>query len=451
MKLTVLGGGGFRVPLVYRALISEAAAPEVDELVLYDLDLGRLERIAAVLRGMVAPLGRSSHPRVRLSTDLAEAVGGADFVFSAIRVGGLAGRVCDERSGLANGVLGQETTGAGGVCYGLRTIPVAVEIARAVRVHAPRAWLINFTNPAGMVTEAMAAEVGDRVVGICDSPVGLFRRVARALRIGSEDAWFDYAGLNHLGWLRRVVVDGRDVLPDLLADDAALATVEEARLFGSDWLRTLGALPNEYLYYWYFTEEARLAAQAAPATRGEFLLGQQQAFFEAGIEADPKESLAAWERTRREREETYMADAREVSGAGERESEDLDGGGYDRLALRLMRSIAYDEPATFVLNVPNLTALEGLDSHAVVEVPCHVDRHGPRPLAVGSLDPWAAGLVTTVKAVERETIHAALAGSRAAAVRALALHPLVDSVATARRILETQLQQSPELMRVLVR
>lgn len=450
MRLTVLGGGGFRVPLIYRALSTEPEGPDVEDLVLHDLDPVRLRRIAAVLEGLAASPDAIRRPRVHLSTDLAEAVSGADFVFSAIRVGGLAGRVCDERSGLDNGVLGQETTGAGGVCYGLRTVPVAVDIARTVRRHAPGAWLINFTNPAGMVTEAMSAELGDRVVGICDSPVGLFRRVARALDVSPSEAWFDYAGLNHLGWLRRVVVDGRDVLPDLLADDTALGSIEEGRLFGPDWLRSLGAVPNEYLYYWYFTDEAVRAARAAEATRGEFLLRQQGAFFEADPQT-PAESLAAWERTRREREETYMADARDVSGAGERGSEDLEGGGYDRVALQLMRAIAHDRATTLVLNVPNVTALEGLDHHAVVEVPCHVDRHGPRPLAAGVLEPSAAGMVTSVKAVERQTIHAALAGSRAAAVRALALHPLVDSVTRARRILEDQLDRSPELAEVLVR
>lgn len=450
MKLTVLGGGGFRVPLLYRALSTEQDAPEVEDLVLYDVDPTRLRRIAAVLEGLAASPGVVRRPRVHLSTDLVAAVGGADFVFSAIRVGGLAGRVCDERSALDNGVLGQETTGAGGVCYGLRTVPVAVDIARVVRRHAAGAWLVNFTNPAGMVTEAMAAELGDRVVGVCDSPVGLVRRVARALGISPRDAWFDYAGLNHLGWLRRVVVDGRDLLPGLLADDDALATVEEARLFGTEWLRSLGAVPNEYLYYWYFTDEAVRAARAAGATRGEFLLRQQRAFFAAGAAASPAEALEAWQRTRREREETYLADARGASGAGGRGSEDLDGGGYDRVALELMRAIAHDRPSTLVLNVPNVTALAGLDAHAVVEVPCHVDRHGPRPITAGALDPAAAGLVTSVKAVERQTIHAALAGSRAAAVRALALHPLVDSVTRAESILQAQLRHSPDLARVLV-
>ncbi|MGO4430119.1 6-phospho-beta-glucosidase, partial [Streptomyces sp. MCAF7] len=144
------------------------------------------------------------------TTDLDDALRGADFVFSAIRVGGLAGRARDERVPLAEGVLGQETVGAGGVLYGLRTLPVALKIAERIAAVAPDAWVINFTNPAGMVTEAMQRVLGDRVIGICDSPVGLCRRAARALGADPGRASYDYVGLNHLGWLRGVIVDGRD-------------------------------------------------------------------------------------------------------------------------------------------------------------------------------------------------------------------------------------------------
>jgi 6-phospho-beta-glucosidase len=319
-----------------------------------------------------------------------------------------------------------------------------MRIAEAVRDHAPAAWVINFTNPAGMVTEAMSRVLGDRVVGICDSPVGLFRRVARALEVDVADAWFDYAGLNHLGWLRRVLVDGRDVLPDLLADDDALATFEEGRLFGSAWLRTLGAIPNEYLYYYYFTRDAIASISDAPATRGEFLLQQQGAFY-----GSTSRAAARWEDARKEREATYMAESRAAAGAGERHADDLDGGGYDQVALALMRAIAGDEQATLVLNVRNRSAVPDLDADAVVEVPCVVDRNGAHPLAAGALDPHASALVASVKAAERTALDAAVSGSRAGAVKALAVHPLVDSVRTAERILDRQLEAVPELRHVL--
>ncbi|MEE1941232.1 6-phospho-beta-glucosidase [Streptomyces sp. TRM 70361] len=442
MRLAVLGGGGFRVPLVHRALLDDAGDPagRVTELVLYDTDRARLDAIGAVLAHQA---GRHTGPApaVRATTDLDEALRGADFVFSAIRVGGPAGRVRDERIPLAEGVLGQETVGAGGVLYGLRTLPVAVRIAERIAALAPGAWVINFTNPAGMVTEAMGRvlrERGlpDRVIGICDSPVGLCRRAARALGTDPDRAGYDYVGLNHLGWLRRITVDGRDLLPALLADTAALESFEEGRLFGAEWLRALGALPNEYLHHYYFNREAVAAVRSAAATRGEFLLAQQSRFYERARPDDPAAAYREWERTRLEREETYLAENRAASGGWERDSRDLAGGGYDRVALALMRAIARGERTTLILDVPNRGAVPGLDEEAVVEVPCLVDAAGARPLATGPVAADQLGLMLTLKAVERSTIEAARTGSRRAALRALALHPLVDSAAAAGRILD---------------
>ncbi|MGQ4444746.1 6-phospho-beta-glucosidase, partial [Streptomyces violaceoruber] len=244
MRLTMLGGGGFRVPLVYGALLGDRGEGRVSDVVLHDLDPARLTAVTRVLAEQAA--GVPDAPTVTATTDLDEALRGADFVFSAIRVGGLQGRADDERVALAEGVLGQETVGAGGIAYGLRTVPVAVDIARRVARLAPDAWVINFTNPAGLVTEAMSRHLGDRVIGICDSPVGLGRRVARVLGADPDRAFVDYVGLNHLGWLRGLRVGGRDELPRLLADPALLGSFEEGRLFGAEWLRSLGAVPNEY-------------------------------------------------------------------------------------------------------------------------------------------------------------------------------------------------------------
>jgi 6-phospho-beta-glucosidase len=178
VKLTIVGGGGFRVPLVYGALLAKRDALPFDEVVLHDLDADRMERMAAVLRGLADE--RGGKLPFRATTDLGDAVDGADFVFCAIRVGRLEGRVVDEAVPLALGVLGQETTGPGGICFALRTIPEMVRLAETMAERAPRAWLVNFTNPAGMVTEALQSVLGERVVGICDSPSGLCRRVARA-------------------------------------------------------------------------------------------------------------------------------------------------------------------------------------------------------------------------------------------------------------------------------
>ncbi|MFI5979264.1 6-phospho-beta-glucosidase [Streptomyces sp. NPDC051555] len=447
MRLTILGGGGFRVPLVYGALLGDHAEGRVTRVTLYDADPGRLAAMARVLADQAAAAGVSDAPEVIATKDLDEALRGADFVFSAIRVGGLDGRATDERVALAEGVLGQETVGAGGIAYGLRTVPVAREIARRVARVAPGAWVINFTNPAGLVTEAMAEELGDRVIGICDSPVGLGRRIARLLGARPEEAWIDYVGLNHLGWVRGLHVAGRDELPRLLADTAALESFEEGRLFGAEWLRSLGAIPNEYLHYYYFNRETVRAYQEARQTRGAFLRDQQRAFY---AEAErpgqrPGAALAAWDRTRAEREATYMAENRDAAGAGDREGSDLESGGYEKVALALMRAIARDERATLILNVRNRTTLSVLDPQAVIEVPCLVDANGAHPVAVDPLPYHAVGLVTAVKGVEREVLAAAASGSRRDAVKAFALHPLVDSVAVARRLLDGYVQDHPGL------
>ncbi|MEU3829847.1 6-phospho-beta-glucosidase [Streptomyces sp. SID161] len=441
MRLTILGGGGFRVPLVYGALLADRAEGRVTEVVLHDLDDRRLRAVTRVLAEQAE--GVPGAPEVSATTDLDTALRGADFVFSAIRVGGLQGRADDERVALAQGVLGQETVGAGGIAYGLRTVPVADGIARRVARLAPDAWVINFTNPAGLVTEAMSRHLGDRVIGICDSPVGLGRRVARVLGADPDTAFVDYVGLNHLGWLRGLRVGGRDELPRLLGDPALLGSFEEGRLFGADWLRSLGAIPNEYLHYYYFNRETVRAYQEAEQTRGAFLRDQQVRFYERAGDPDVS-ALRAWDRTRAEREATYMAENRESAGAGEREADDLSGG-YEKVALALMRAIARDERATLILNVRNRSTLTALDADAVVEVPCLVDASGAHPLAAAPLPGHATGLVCTVKAVEREVLAAAGSGSRAAAVAAFALHPLVDSVTVARRLLEGYTEVHPGL------
>ncbi|WP_371871368.1 family 4 glycosyl hydrolase [Phytohabitans rumicis] len=429
---------------MHRALLVEQGEPRVTDLVLYDVDLRRLTAIRHVLEQQATLEGDREPLNVSVTTDLKEALAGADFVFSAIRVGGLEGRVVDEQVALDQGVLGQETVGAGGISYGLRTVPVAIEVARRIAELAPDAWTINFTNPAGMVTEAMAAHLGDRVIGICDSPVGLTRRVARLLGLDPATAWFDYAGLNHLGWLRGVYVEGHDHLPRLMANAEALGSFEEGKLFGAEWLQTLGSVPNEYLYYYYYSHEAIRAGRAAALTRGAFLLRQQQDFY-AQTERDAGSALAAWRRTRAEREATYMADTREIAGAGDRDSDDMESGGYEQVALSIMRAIARDERTVLILNVRNRAALSVVDEDAVVEVPCVVDANGPHQVVINQLPAHAAGLVASVKAVERAAIEAAVEGSRRAALKALALHPLVGSVTVAQRMLDQYVQQFPQL------
>ena len=443
MKLTILGGGGFRVPLVHGALLGDHSAERVTDVVLHDVDPVRLHAIEQVLRQQA--VGSEDAPRVHAVTDLDEALADATFVFSAIRVAGLEGRTIDERVALDLGVLGQETTGPGGLAYALRTVPVAFHIAERTSAMAPDAWFINFTNPAGIVTEAMQQVLGDRVIGICDSPIALARRAARALRIPPEATEIDYVGLNHLGWLRALRHEGRDVLPDLLADTVALESFEEGRLFGAEWLQTLGAIPNEYLYYYYFRREALAGITTAAQTRGEFLRQQQDAFYEA-VAHHPDQALDQWRRVREERDATYMKEARADDES--RDAADVAGGGYEGVALAIMGAISRGEPASMILNVRNDGAVPGLPADAVVEVPCTVDAHGPRPDPIAPAEGHMLGLMQQVKAVERLVISAVQTRSARTAIEAFALHPLVDSVSTARALFEGYRRRLPALQRL---
>ncbi|MBB5832899.1 family 4 glycosyl hydrolase [Brachybacterium aquaticum] len=461
MRLTILGGGGFRVPLVYEAAAIGATGLVVDEISLQDVDAARLRTITSVIEGLGAQLLASGRvaalPRLTATTDVREAVTGADFVFSAIRVGGAEARTVDERVALGLGLLGQETIGPGGLAYALRTLPVALDIARTIAEVAPNAWVINFTNPAGIVTEALRGVLGDRAVGICDTPIGLVRRVGRLLGAdlvaGTPGTGVDYVGLNHLGWLRAATVEGVDRLPGLLADDAALEEIEEARLIGKDWVRADGALPNEYLFYYLHTDEAIRRITAAATTRGEFLAKQQGDFYLAAAEAADGPARAGgaccsspldlWRSTLHEREATYMAESRDE----ERREEDIAGGGYQEVAMRLMTAIATGTKERMILDVGNIAAgredapaseriVPELPADLVLEVLCEVDGDGVHPLPVAPVELGRIGMMSTLRSAERAILEAARTGSREAAWRGFSTHPLVSSPELGRKLLE---------------
>lgn len=443
--LVIVGGGGFRVPLVHRALSARPFAGLVSDVVLVDALPERARAIARVLGALSSTTGGHPAPSVRVEARLEDALPGADIVFAAVRSGGSEGRVLDERVALAAGLLGQETVGAGGISYALRSIPDMMRVATAMRDLAPDAWLINFTNPAGMVTEALSAVLGDRVIGICDSASGLVTRAARAAGVDLHGSLggVDYVGLNHLGWLRRLGDgrDGGDRLPRLLADPSRLFAFEEGRLFGPDLPRVLGALPNEYLFYYYFHREALRSIRSADRTRGEILRDQQQDLYPRLIAAD--DPLGVWESARRERESGYLAEAR--SEDEERDEADLAGGGYERVALEVMRSLLTGRRAELILNVRNASTFPALPEGAVVEVPAVVDATGAHPLPAAALTTHQLGLMSAVKAVEQDTIRAAVLHDRDAALRAFAGHPLIDSFHSAVQVLAGYEEAFPSL------
>lgn len=439
VRVIILGGGGFRVPLIARELASSGLP--VGELVLQDADPGRLTVIAAVLRGLVGDAFR-----VTETTDAGAALRGADFIFSALRVGGVDGRVADERTALKLGVIGQETVGAGGLASAARAVPVVTRLAERIRELAPGAWVISMTNPAGIVTEVMAHVLGNRVIGVCDSPVGLIRRACGACGVdpgpslgavtGRVDA--GYLGINHLGWLRSLTVDGADRLPGLLADDGKLGSFEEGKLFGPDIVRALGALPNEYLYWYYAGAESLRDVLAAGRTRGEHVRDRQREFYASAAGHDNPARL--WQEANDERNRSYFAELRTGEKAGERDEADIAAGGYESVALALAEALAGGPEARLILNVRNGATIGGLAPETVVEVPCRVTSGGAVPLPAPEPTPHELGLMSAVRGCERDIAAAALSDDPATArdlsLRAFTTHPLVQSLTAARALAE---------------
>ena len=442
MKVTLIGGGGFRAPMLDRSLSWGADAIGIDEVVFYDTDEARLRTIADVLRAMDEEHG-GGLPR-RTTTDLHDALDGAGAVLTAIRVGGNAGRVVDETVPLGLGVLGQETVGPGGIAFALRTLPVMRDLATTVATRAPDAWFLNFTNPAGLVTEAVRDILGDRAVGICDSPISLGRAVAAALGRPSNALELDYAGVNHLGWLTAAREDGRDLLPELLASGRA-TDVEEVRLFGLERVRELGMIPNEYLAYYEQADAIVRMMRGRGASRGQQVAAQQTGFFDERFE-EPADALAGWRRARDARHRTYMDEAggdRETTDAAPSTDDGPPDHGYGAVAVGFLRAVVTDAAERLIVNTANMGRLPFLDDEAVVEAPAVVGRDGCAPVSVGTLLPEQRALLVRVKEVERLTLRASSERSSALAIEAIARHPVVGSRPLAERIFAGYVDRQP--------
>jgi 6-phospho-beta-glucosidase len=446
VKVTIVGAGGFRTPLVYGALLRAAGRIGLDEVALYDRDAERVLAMRPVLAGLAAE--QQVELPVRPEAELSDAVRGARYVLCAIRVGGLPGRVVDETVPLRFGVLGQETVGPGGIAFALRTLPAMREIAETVARCAPDAWLVNFTNPAGIITEGIQAVLGDRAIGICDTPSHLCSEVAAALELPERELAFEYAGLNHLGWLTGVRRAGRDLLPGLLEDPGAVSRLRAADLFGPDRLRRLRAVPSEYVYYYEYPDDAIDGFRRAGSTRAE-MLEELQGRFSPAAGDDLGRALRRWRTAANERNRTYMAEARDEAPAHGQDDDSPPMGGYEGVATAAIEAIEDVRPQVMILNVANRGALPIVPPDGVVEVPCAVTPAGARPLACGPPPAQAIGLIQTVKQVEQLTLEASRTRSRALAVEALALHPVVPSVRAAEAILNEYLARLPELAAAL--
>ena len=433
MKLAVIGAGGVRTPLIVKECYKKAESINLTELALMDIDGARLESMEQVTLSI---LDGSSHEMKRyVTTDAVKALEGADYVITTFRAGGIESRVIDERLPLSQGVLGQETTGAGGFAMGIRSIPVLLEYIELMRKYCPEAWLINFANPSGMLAEAAITVVGwKKTIGICDAPTEVQRVVSGLLLIPQNEIYLDYFGLNHLGWTRHINVHGKDILPDLIANIDALP-VKELLPFSSELIKSLKMIPNEYLFYYYSSKQAVQNILHSDHTRGEEILAENNKLFadlnKKGLSTQEiKERYTAYLEARRLH---YMQNETGKTSIAPNEPITLElQGGYADVALRLIRSLEIGEKQVHIVNTLNHGAIQGLPEDCVVEIPTLVGKDMVQPCATGKIPLDCLGLLARVKAYEQMTIQAAVEGSEKKAIHALTIHPLVadEKIAT---------------------
>ena len=416
MKIAVIGGGSTYTPELIEGFARRADLLRVDDLVLHDIDADRLAVVGGLARRILARTGFPG--RLSTTTDLAAAVDGAAAVLVQLRVGGQAARLRDETIPGRYGMLGQETTGPGGFTKALRTVPVVLDIADQVRERAePGAWIVDFTNPVGIVTRALL-DAGHRALGLCNVAIGFQRRIAAILGVPPESVLLDHAGLNHLSWIRGVTVDGVERLPDLFGAEHLPRLAREAH-FPPELLVTLGAIPSYYLRYFYCTDE-EIAAQ-----RGGVHRARQVAEIEAELlRMYADESL-----------DTKPALLERRGGAY-----------YSEAAAALVTSLLTGDGATHYVDVRNDGTLPGLPAEAVVEVPARVDATGAHPLPVRPLEPELLGLVQAVTGYEELTIAAARAGSRTLALRAMLAHPLIRQWGPATALLDELIEANRDFL-----
>jgi 6-phospho-beta-glucosidase len=400
MKVAVVGGGSTYTP----ELVSGLSRLDVDEFVLHDIDAERREVVGGLARRMLDRQGYAG--ALEVTDDLDRAVDGADFVLIQIRVGGQAARLVDETAPLACGCIGQETTGAGGLAKALRTVPVVLEIAERVRERSNDAWIVDFTNPVGIVTRALL-DHDHKAIGLCNVAIGFQRRWARELGVDPSHVVVDQVGLNHLTWVRRVLLAGVDVLPGLLSEhgDELAAELDLPRRL----LDELGVVPSYYLHYFYAHDEV-LQDQLEGVPRAQQVAQIERELLEMYRDPNLVEKPALLEQR--------------------------GGAFYSEAALGLVESLVTGNGATHEVDVRNNGTLAGLADDDVVEVPARVTCDGAWPLPQPPLAPELLGLTQHVAAYERLAVRAARSRDVVDVKKALLAHPLIGQYAIAEQLLE---------------
>jgi 6-phospho-beta-glucosidase len=404
VKIAVVGGGSTYTPELVEGFVRRADRLPIDELVLLDIDPERLSIVGGLAQRMLDRLDWVG--RLRLTGDRDSAIDGADFVLIQLRVGGQATRLVDETLPPRFGVIGQETTGAGGFAKALRTVPVVLELAELTRRRAaPGAWIVDFTNPVGIVTQALLDE-GHRALGLCNVAINIQRTIAERLGVPASRVELEHVGLNHLSWERAARVDGVDRLPELLATDAAWLADHVG--LPVELVRALGAIPSYYLRYYYETAQV-VADQRDGHTRAEDVID---------IEA-------------------RLLDLYRDQSLAEKPALLADRGGayYSEAAAQLIASLHDGAGDLQVVDMRNDGAIPDLPDSAVVEIPARIDRDGAHAGPLAPLAPELRGLVQAAKAYEELAVAAARSGDRRTALRALIANPLVGEWAIAEPLL----------------
>ena len=411
MKLVVVGGGSTYTPELVDGLARLSGALPVEELVLVDPDEHRLDRVGGVSARIMAAYGHAA--TVRGTTDLDDGLEGAGAVLLQLRIGGQAARHRDETWPLTCGCVGQETTGAGGFAKALRTVPVVLDIAeRARKLAAPNAWIVDFTNPVGIVTRALL-DAGHRAVGLCNVAIGFQRRFAAKLGVDPARIQLGHVGLNHLSWEREVLLDGVDVLPRLL-DEHGDYIAEDIGL-PVEVIRELGVVPSYYLRY-YYSHDNVVAEQRGEPTRAEVVAGYEKELLDmyADPELDHKPELLA----------------------------QRGGAFYSEAAVALLASLVADTGDVQVVNLRNNGSLPFLADDAVIEVPARITAQGPVAEPISPLDPLYTGLTAHVSAYEELAVQTALHGGRDRVFRTLLAHPLVGQIDIANQLTDRLLAEN---------
>ncbi|MGZ5293331.1 MAG: 6-phospho-beta-glucosidase [Actinomycetota bacterium] len=415
MKVAVVGGGSTYTPELVEGFVTRGERLPVDELVLLDIDAERLGIVGALAERMMRRAGWTG--RLTLTQDRLAAIDGADFVIVQLRVGQQAARYRDETIPPRHGCIGQETTGPGGFAKALRTVPVVLELAELTAERgASGAWFVDFTNPTGLVTQALL-DAGHRAIGLCNVAIGFQRRFAQHFGVEPEHVQLEHVGLNHLTWERRVVVDGVDRLPEILEN--AIDLVADETDMPAELIRAIGAIPSYYLHYYYLANRV-IVQQKTSRTRAEEVMEIEEGLLE--LYRDP--ALDTKPKLLEERGGAFYSDA----------------------AAALVASLHAGTGDVQVVNLRNDGAIPNLPDDDVVEIAATIDRDGAHPLAVAPLSPDMLALVEHAKAYERLTIEAAMSGDREIALRALMTNPLVGDFDVAVPLLEELLEANRDLL-----